>query len=80
MIKKSGQDLYICDEGESHQNIEVVRYEKNRKKGTAKVTFRGLPGTKFGGIKTVTFKITPKQVIGNIWEGVIDYIWGEILN
>jgi len=37
------------------KDIQVVSYEKNLNKGSAKVTFAGVG--KFGGTKTVTFKI-----------------------
>ena len=59
------QKLYLVDgeQPDQKQNIEVVSYEKNTKKGTAKVTFRGLDGTDFGGTKTVTFKITGRSIV-----------------
>ena len=72
---KNGTKLIL--EGDD-ANIEVVRYQNNSKKGTAKVTFRGKEGTEFGGYKTVTFKITPRTVSKN-WEGVLEDVFG-ILN
>lgn len=43
-------------------DYEIVpdSYENNIKKGTAKVTIRGIVGSNYGGTKTVTFKITAK--------------------
>ena len=54
------------------EDIEVVEgsYVKNVNKGTAKVTFRGI-GEEFGGTKTVTFKIVPRNVVNHDW--FIDY-------
>jgi len=48
-------------------NIEVVEgsYVNNDKKGTAKVTLRGIAGSEFGGEKTVSFKIT--QRLASSW-------------
>ena len=63
-VGKENVRLYLTDgAGEDEkQNIEVVEgsYINNVKKGTAKVTFRGING--FNGIKTVTFKIGQQSI------------------
>ena len=55
------------------ETIEVVpgSYIKNINTGTAKVTFRGKEGTRFGGTQTVKFKIKSRDT-NNFWE----IIWG----
>ena len=51
------------------EDIEVVpgSYVKNVKKGTAKVTFRGI--NEFGGTKTVSYRIGSRS-ISDFWKGV----------
>ncbi|MDE7321924.1 MAG: type I pullulanase [Lachnospiraceae bacterium] len=46
----------------THNDFEIVGYTNNIKKGTAKVTIRGLG--EYGGTKTVTFKITAQPMSG----------------
>ena len=77
MIKhqlKNGTSLSL--EGEN-ANIEIVRYENNIKKGTAKVTLKGKEDTEFGGLKTVTFKIVPRTIENN-WEGIFEDMLGSL--
>ncbi|MGN1314622.1 MAG: hypothetical protein ACI4VG_06350, partial [Lachnospiraceae bacterium] len=61
---KNGKEityLYLETKGETQkQNIQVVSYEKNINKGTAKVTFEGIG--QYGGTKTVTFKIGQRSI------------------
>ncbi|MGN1314887.1 MAG: hypothetical protein ACI4VG_07750, partial [Lachnospiraceae bacterium] len=58
---KEIKNLYLENVGESQkQNIQVVSYEKNINKGTAKVTFEGIG--EYGGTKTVTFKIGQRSI------------------
>ena len=47
----------------------IESYTNNLKKGTAKVTFRGING--YGGTKTVSFKIGQRS-ISDYWEGLIN--------
>ena len=72
VIKSKGGDtyLYLTSTEGREANIEVVSYENNLKKGTAKVTFRGKEEAGFGGTKTVTFKITAKSVWKEFWKGL----------
>ena len=67
--------LYLTDgTGENEkQNIEVVKgsYINNVKKGTAKVTFRGING--YNGIKTVTFKIGQQSITD--WMDTLFQYW-----
>ena len=42
------------------EDYEIVGYEKNVNKGTAKVTIIGTG--EYGGMKTVSFKIKPESV------------------
>ena len=44
-------------------DFEIAGYENNVNKGTAKVILRGIG--KFGGEKTVTFKIGQRNVLTN---------------
>ena len=57
------------------ENIEVVpdSYVKNVNKGTAKVTFKGKEETRFGGTKTVSFKITSRETT-NFWEIIWEFL------
>lgn len=41
-------------------NFTIISYVDNRKKGTAKVTIRGVG--EYGGTKTVNFKISPRKI------------------
>ena len=45
-------------------------YTNNLKKGTAKVTFRGING--YGGTKTVSFKIGQRSIV-DYWKGINDF-------
>ena len=64
-----GKDDIDCTIGKAKteltlgQDFYVYSYTNNVNKGTAKITFRGTG--KYGGMKTVTFKITAKN--GNNW-------------
>ncbi|MDO4194409.1 MAG: leucine-rich repeat protein, partial [Erysipelotrichaceae bacterium] len=49
----------------------IDSYTNNLKKGTAKVTFRGING--YGGTKTVSFKIGQRSIV-DYWQGAIKYI------
>lgn len=42
-------------------DYEIIGYTNNIKKGTAKMTLRGVGD--YGGTKTVTFKIVPRNVV-----------------
>lgn len=53
VVKLNGQEL-------SGENYTIVSYVNNRKKGTAKVTIRGVG--EYGGTKTVNFKIGPRKI------------------
>lgn len=53
VVKLNGQEL-------SGDNYTIVSYVNNRKKGTAKVTIRGVG--EYGGTKTVNFKIGPRKI------------------
>ena len=55
-----------------HFTIDATTYQKNDKKGTAKVTIRGKGD--FGGEKVVTFSITQRNVVteGNWWKKLMD--------
>lgn len=81
ILKNKNQEkiLFLRDEGQFAQNIRVVEgsYEKNLQKGTAKVTFEGLEGTRYGGTKTVTFKIGTKTAT-DYWQGLLDALSGLI--
>ena len=46
------------------KDFEIVCYEKNIKKGTAKVTVRGI--NQYGGYKNVSFRIVQRSV-SNHW-------------
>ena len=48
----------------------IDSYTNNLKKGTAKVTFRGING--YGGTKTVSFKIGQRS-ISDYWKGMNDF-------
>ena len=49
-------------------------YQKNDKKGKAKVTIRGIG--EFGGEKTITFKIKEREVETNWWEDLMKELFG----
>ena len=49
------------------EDFEVVSYTNNVKKGTAKVTFRGIG--EYGGMKTVSFKIGQRSITDH-WNGI----------
>ena len=51
-------------------DYEIASYTNNIKKGTAKVTFRGLG--EYGGTKTVSFKIGQRS-ISDYWQGIKDF-------
>lgn len=56
-------------------DYEVLSYTNNNKKGTAKVTIIGLPGSTSvpcGGTKTISFKITAKGATSNYAGALID--------
>lgn len=53
VVKLNGQEL-------SGDDYTIVSYVNNRKKGTAKVTIRGVG--EYGGTKTVNFKIGPRKI------------------
>ena len=53
-------------------DYEIVGYEKNINKGTAKVTFKGKG--EFGGEKTVTFEINQRDADKNWWENLVEAI------
>lgn len=61
------------------KDIEVVEgsYEKNIAKGTARVTFRGMEGTDFGGTRTVTFKIKPATIDSRWWTKLTSEVSGN---
>ncbi|MGN0308049.1 MAG: hypothetical protein ACI4DN_07515 [Lachnospiraceae bacterium] len=63
-VLKNGKELknlyLVAGEENQKQNIQVVSYEKNINKGTAKVTFEGIG--EYGGTKTVTFKIGQRSI------------------
>ena len=42
-------------------DYEIIGYTNNIKKGTAKMTLKGVGD--YGGTKTVTFKIVPRNVV-----------------
>lgn len=48
----------------TNEDVEIVGYENNIRKGTAKVTLHGIynEGKGYGGYKTVTFKILSKSM------------------
>ena len=50
------------------EHFEIVDYDNNVNKGTAKVTLRGNKELGFGGEKVVTFKIVQQSVKDNWWE------------
>ena len=54
-LKVNGQTRTL-----GQNDYEIVGYSKNIKKGTAKMTIRGLG--EYGGTKTVSFKITAKKL------------------
>ena len=47
------------------EDFEIVSYENNINKGTAKLTIKGLGN--YGGTKTVSFKIVQKSFISAFW-------------
>ena len=53
LINKTTQLIY-------GEDFEIVSYSKNIKKGTASVTLHGI--NRYGGFKTVKFKITGKKL------------------
>ena len=55
------------------EDYEIVGYEKNINKGTAKVTFKGVGN--YGGEKTVTFKIVQKNVVNHWWSGIVEALF-----
>ena len=62
-LGKKAQDLKLGTD------YEIAGYSNNVKKGTAKVTFRGING--YGGTKTVKFKISQRN-IGTWWQGILN--------
>ena len=52
------------------ENYEILYYENNAKKGTAKVTFIGMGDC--SGTKTVTFKITQRNVSKHWYEALAE--------
>ena len=50
-------------------DYEIAGYTNNVKKGTAKVTFRGING--YGGTKTVSFKIGQRSIV-DYWQGMFN--------
>nr|MCR5406085.1 hypothetical protein [Lachnospiraceae bacterium] len=67
----TGKEIYISDDvlnkilfaGDTplikDKDFEVVSYEKNIRKGTAKINLKGIKA--YGGTRTLTFKITAKK-------------------
>ena len=58
-----------------HFTIDAATYQKNDKKGTAKVTIRGKEEDGFGGEKVVTFKIQERTTEKNWWKDLMDKIF-----
>ena len=60
-------------------SFEIVEdsYQKNDKKGTAKVTIRGIG--EFGGEKVVKFKIKERNIEdkNNWWDGIISRFFNQ---
>lgn len=50
-----GTVLKLTEEGDEEDGFYIVRYDNNKKAGTAKVTVRGTGS--YGGVKTISFKI-----------------------
>ena len=69
-LKVNGTDTKLIL-GEQIQIVEGS-YQKNIKKGTAKVTFRGIGD--FGGTKTVSFKIVSQDAGKVNWEVIYDIL------
>ncbi|MBQ6223407.1 MAG: hypothetical protein IJJ44_12415, partial [Solobacterium sp.] len=62
-LGKKAQDLKLG------ADYEIAGYTNNVKKGTAKVTFRGING--YGGTKTVSFKIGQRSIV-DYWQGMFN--------
>ena len=64
------------EDGSANFLILDDSYQKNDKKGTAKVTIRGIGD--FGGEKTITFKIKERNVedSNNWWEDLMNKLFG----
>ena len=58
-----------------HFTIDATTYQKNDKKGTAKVTIRGKEEDGFGGEKVVTFKIQERTTDKNWWKDLMDKLF-----
>ena len=56
--KKSQMEVTIGKQKLGEKDYEIIGYQNNTKKGTAKVTLKGVGN--YGGTKTVTFKIKSK--------------------
>ena len=73
-VAKGQNPVTLTMEGDN-PTLEVVpgSYVKNVNKGTAKVTFRGRG--EFGGTKTVSFKISQRNIANN-WDGLLEDLLG----
>ncbi|MBR5578435.1 MAG: discoidin domain-containing protein [Lachnospiraceae bacterium] len=70
-IKKLNKDDLVL--GQDYVIVEPS-YTNNVKKGTAKVTLKGIGD--FGGTKTVTFKIGQRDIAKNLFEDLFNWIFG----
>jgi len=68
---KIGKEIKYFTLGEEFIIDPEEDYVNNVNKGTAKVTIHGNVMKNFGGEKTVTFKITQRDVNKNWWENFI---------
>ncbi|MBR5579616.1 MAG: InlB B-repeat-containing protein, partial [Lachnospiraceae bacterium] len=77
-IVKGKQIIPLFDqEGKACFEIVEGSYQKNDRKGTAKVTLRGTGS--FGGEKTVTFKINSRPT-SESWKGVYEHFFSILLD
>ncbi len=61
-IELTKSDFVFKNTAVTADDFEIVSYSNNVKKGTAKVTIKGV-GNTYGGTKTVTFKIVAKGFV-----------------
>lgn len=65
-------DVYDLEFGKDFEIVEGS-YKNNIKTGTARFTIRAIEGSKYGGEKTITFKIAQRSIL-TYWDGILEHI------
>ena len=65
-------DVFDLEYGKDFEIVEGS-YKNNIKTGTARFTIRALEGSQYGGEKTVSFKISRRD-ISSFWDGLLEHL------